>query len=90
MPKVVIVATGGTISTIRDVKSRELLGRATGKELVAAIPQAPGICDIEVVQFDNVVSMDITPPRMLEIATFLREWLADHPDRPRSGATGGG
>jgi L-asparaginase len=78
MQKVVLVATGGTISTIRDVKSRELLGRWTGEELVAAIPQARDICEVEVIQFDNVVSMDITPRRMLEIATLLRERLADH------------
>ena len=51
LPKVVIVATGGTIAMKVDPKIGGLVPAVSGEDLVAAVPGLKDIADVEVVNF---------------------------------------
>ncbi len=61
LPTVVIVATGGTIAEKIDPKTGAAIPAVTGEELVANIPELNKIANIEVVNFSNIDSSQMTP-----------------------------
>lgn len=66
--KVVVVATGGTIATLPDPRTGALVPARTGTELLVAVPEANTWADIEVIQFANVNSPNITPGDWVRLA----------------------
>jgi L-asparaginase len=74
--KVLLVATGGTVATRRDPSTYELLGRWSGQQLIDCIPGISDLCEMEICDYDNVASMEITPLRGMEIYGIIRERLS--------------
>lgn len=70
-PKVLVLATGGTIAQI-DSKEAKLLGDA----LVGAVPQLKAIADVKAEQIAQVSSPDITPEIWLKLAKRINEALS--------------
>ena len=66
-PRVQVIATGGTISNLRDS------ARLTGEELVRAIPGLDSIARISVEQFSNVSSGSITTVQWVALARRINE-----------------
>lgn len=79
-PKVVVVATGGTIVNRPDPETGALVPVGTGTELLAAVPETAEMADVEVVQFLNIKSTNITPDDWLRLSRLVGGIL----DRPES------
>lgn len=72
-PRVRLVATGGTISNRQG-------GRLTGEDLVALIPQVAEHARVEVEQYSNKASSQLTLGDYLEIARRITRRFAEQPD----------
>lgn len=75
-PKVVLVATGGTIVNRPDPATGALVPVQTGEELLASLPETVAMAEIEVVQFANVKSTNITPEDWLRLSRLVAGLLA--------------
>ena len=73
VPRVRLVATGGTISNRRG-------GRLTADELVASVPGLSGIARVEAEQFANVGSSQLTLDQWLALARRLDTLFREEPD----------
>jgi L-asparaginase len=72
-PRVRLVATGGTISNRQG-------GRLTGEDLVALIPQVSSYARVEVEQYSNKASSQLTLDDYLQIARRIGRLFAEQPD----------
>ena len=61
LPKVVVLATGGTIASTYDEEIGALRAALTGDEIVEAVEGLSEIADVSVEQIANVNSRDMTP-----------------------------
>jgi len=73
LPRVKLVATGGTISN-------RVGGRLTAAELVAMIPDVQRFARPEFEQFSNVASSEITLDQWLALSRRLNDLFATQPD----------
>jgi L-asparaginase len=73
LPRVRLVATGGTISNRNG-------GRLTAEELVAAMPGVERYVRPEAEQFANTASSELTLKQWLELARRINALLAEDPD----------
>lgn len=78
-PKVVVLATGGTIAGIGgDGKTTGYLpGILSAESLIGAVPELEDIAEIEAVQICNVNSDDITDEIWLRLADTINQMAAD-------------
>ncbi|AMY12467.1 L-asparaginase precursor [Luteitalea pratensis] len=72
LPRVRLVATGGTISNRRG-------GRLTAAEIVASVPGLADVAAVESEQFANVASAEITLDQWLALARRLNAIFRDDP-----------
>ena len=82
LPKVMVIATGGTIAG--EQQEPGTLGRyevTRGvREILAAVPALERYAQIETEQFSNVASFYITPQHWLGLAQRINTLLASRPD----------
>ncbi len=76
LPRVVVLATGGTIASTYDEEIGALRAALTGDEIVSAVPGLDEIARVSVEQIANVNSRDMTPAIWLELARRANELLA--------------
>jgi L-asparaginase len=76
LPRVVVLATGGTIASMSDPATGALRAALTGEEIVASVPGLRDIARVEVEQVANVGSMDMTPAIWLKLSRRANELLA--------------
>jgi L-asparaginase len=77
MPRVVVIATGGTIA------GRSTGGQLTGAELVAAVPELSDVARLEVEEFSRIGSSAMTPDHWLRLSRRIDEILSS--DNPPAG-----
>jgi L-asparaginase len=77
MKRVMIVATGGTVLMKYDPVTKGAVPSISGSELVAAVPELESISPVEVVEFSNVPSSNVTPQVMWKLAEVIRAYLED-------------
>ena len=80
MPRLLLVATGGTIAgsaTDTTDTSRYRAGVLSAETLLAALPEAATLAHIRAEQPFALDSKDMTPAHWLTLATLLRERLAE-------------
>jgi L-asparaginase len=70
--KVVLLATGGTISTSADKEKGGLVNKLSGEELIKGLNSD---ISVEVRNFSNVTSVYITPQIMFELAKTAQSYL---------------
>ncbi|WP_267846684.1 asparaginase [Robbsia betulipollinis] len=79
-PKVMLIATGGTIAG-RSASSTDttdyIPGQVSGKDLIDAIPEIADVARVEVRQFLNVASPDLTNVHLLDLARLVRGYAED-------------
>ena len=63
LPKIAVVATGGTIAMKLDPTTHAPVPALSGEDLVAAVPKLKDIATIEVTEFSNVPSDYMGPDR---------------------------
>lgn len=76
LPRVVVLATGGTIASTYDEEIGALRAALTGDEIVASVPGLSDIADVTVEQVANVNSRDMTPAVWLELSRRANTLLA--------------
>jgi L-asparaginase len=76
LPRVVVLATGGTIASTYDEEIGALRAALTGDEIVEAVEGLSEIADVSVEQVANVNSRDMTPEIWLRLARRANELLA--------------
>ncbi|MBN1527127.1 MAG: asparaginase [Candidatus Omnitrophica bacterium] len=77
LPKVAIVTTGGTIAEKLDPKTGGAVPAVSGKDLAEAVPGLSKVADIEVVEFSNIDSSQMTPAMWAKLSTTVDRLLAD-------------
>lgn len=68
LPRILIIATGGTIASTIKADGGALAPTLTGQELVDYVPQLADICKLDVVQPMNIDSTNMRPANWLSIA----------------------
>lgn len=71
--KVVLLATGGTISTSADKEKGGLINKLSGEDLIKGISTS---ISVEVVNFSKITSVYITPKMMFDLAKAAQSYLA--------------
>ncbi|MGH7470761.1 MAG: asparaginase [Longimicrobiales bacterium] len=77
LPRVVVLATGGTIASRVDPNTGALAPALTGADLVRAVPGLDTIARVEAEQIANVGSYDMTPEIWRRLSARANELLAD-------------
>ena len=73
-PRVVLLATGGTIAC-RPGPDGRLVPGVTPEELVASVPELEGVASIRIETLRKVSGFDMGPERMVEVAVRARDLL---------------
>jgi L-asparaginase len=76
LPKVVIVTTGGTIAE-KESAQGGAVPALTGKDLIEAVPGLSKVADVEVVNFTNIDSSQMTPQIWANLSKKVDEVLKD-------------
>lgn len=77
LPRVVVLATGGTIASTYDEEIGALRAALTGDEIVSAVEGLSEIARVSVEQVANVNSRDMTPAVWLELGRRANALLAE-------------
>jgi L-asparaginase len=77
LPKVAIVTTGGTIAEKTDPKTGGAVPAVSGNDLIEAVPGLAKIADIQVVNFSNIDSSQMTPDMWAGLSKTVDKLLAD-------------
>jgi L-asparaginase len=76
LPRVVVLATGGTIATRFDPAVGVDLGLLTGEQIVAAAPGLAEVASVDVEQISNVGSRNMTPEIWRRLSSRVNELLS--------------
>jgi L-asparaginase len=83
LPKVLVIATGGTIAGVQDAPGSlgsYRAGTLTAEQIIASVPELSKHAQIETEQFSNVPSTSITPAQWLALAKRVEKVLKDRDD----------
>jgi len=69
----VIITTGGTIAMKWDPFTNAVLPAHSGKELLAAVPEINQFADLELIEFSNIDSTEMTPAMMFQLAQLSQQ-----------------
>ncbi len=75
MKNVTVITTGGTIATKVDSETGKLVPAVTGNDLVMGIPQLANVANVDVVEFSNVSSAQITPQIVKKLGDLIESIL---------------
>ena len=78
MKRILMVATGGTIASMPEADGTGLAPALTGEELAGYVPQARGLCDLDIVQPMNIDSTNMRPSDWKRIAATIMEAYDDY------------
>ncbi|MFL5542259.1 MAG: asparaginase [Longimicrobiaceae bacterium] len=77
LPRVLLLATGGTISMKQDAQLGGAVPRLTGREILDAVPGIEQVAEMEVREFGRYPGPHMTIERMWELRAAVLEALAD-------------
>lgn len=83
LPKVLVIATGGTIAGVQDAPGSlgsYRAGTLTAEQIIASVPELTRFAQIETEQFSNVPSSSITPAQWLALSKRVEKVLKDRDD----------
>ena len=83
LPRVLIIATGGTIAGVQDTPGtlgRYRAGTLTAEQIVASVPELSKHAVVEAEQFSNVASSFITPEQWVALSRRINTVLAARPE----------
>jgi L-asparaginase len=76
LPRVALIATGGTISMQRDAERGGAVPRLTGREILDSVPGVERVARVEVYDFGTFPGPHMTVERMWELRAAIRERAA--------------
>lgn len=77
LPKIVIISTGGTIASTTDSKTNVAIPTISGKDLIAQVPEIAKIADVQVIEFSNIDSSQMTPEIWSRLSRITDKVLKD-------------
>ena len=83
LPKVLLIATGGTIAGVQDAPGSlgsYRAGTLTAEQIIASVPELSKHAQIETEQFSNVPSTSITPAQWLALSKRIEKVLKERDD----------
>jgi L-asparaginase len=75
MKKLLIITTGGTIAMKRDAATHAISPATSGKELLASVPEIQKHVQVELIEFSNIDSSDMTPEMMFRLAKLVKNHI---------------
>jgi L-asparaginase len=80
LPKVAIIATGGTIAMKKDVASGGVVPKVSGEGLVSSIPELKELAEFEVKEYrgGKIASENMTPTDWINVAKLVQSYI-DNP-----------
>ncbi|HDP99720.1 MAG TPA: asparaginase [bacterium] len=75
MKKLLMITTGGTIAMKRDVQSRTIVPAASGQQLIDSVPEIRDYAALELSEFSNIDSSEMTPELMFELSCLIRRQI---------------
>ena len=82
-PRVLVIATGGTIAGVQDAPGtigQYRSGALTAEQILASVPQVAQFAQVETQQFSNVPSSLISPAQWIALARRIDEALRSRPE----------
>ena len=82
-PRLLVIATGGTIAGMQDAPGttgQYHAGTLTAEQILASVPQVAQFAQVETQQFSNVPSALISPAQWIALARRIDEALRSRPD----------
>ena len=82
-PKVLIIATGGTIAGAQEqpgTTGAYRAGSLTAEQIIASVPELPRYAEVESEQFSNVASTAITPAQWIALSRRINKVLSERKD----------
>ncbi len=76
MKKILFIATGGTIAC--SPTEHGLSPKASGNELISALPELTGLCEINSVQLFSLDSTNMSPHEWTELANVIQRSYSDY------------
>lgn len=73
MKNILIITTGGTIAMKRDEISNSMLPAGSGNELIKSVPEIKNYANVQLVEFSNIDSSDMTPSMMFDLAQLIKK-----------------
>ncbi|HEX8693889.1 MAG TPA: asparaginase [Longimicrobium sp.] len=80
LPRVLLLATGGTISMRRDAQAGGAIPQLSGREILDAVPGIERVAQVEVREFGRYPGPHMTPERMWELRAAILDALAEGVD----------
>ncbi len=80
LPRIVLIATGGTISMRRDVDTGRMIPLLSGTEILEHVPDHAIVGDVTVHDFGRFPGPHMTIERMWDLRSVILELLADGAD----------
>ena len=78
MKKLLVITTGGTIAMKFDPISDSFVPAKTGKELLDSVPEIKKIARLELVEFSNIDSSEMTPEMMFQLTQMINKHITRH------------
>jgi len=75
LKKILVITTGGTIAMKWDPFTDAILPARSGKELIDSVPQIKSIADLELIEFSNIDSTEMTPRMMFQLSHVIRQHI---------------
>ena len=85
-PKVLVIATGGTIAGVQDAPGtlgRYRAGTLTAEQIITSVPELSRYAQVEAEQFSNVASTYITPEQWVALSKRINTVLRERRDGRR-------
>ncbi len=82
-PKVLVIATGGTIAGSQDqpgTTGAYRAGSLSAEQIIASVPELPRYAEVESEQFSNVASTAITPAQWVALSRRINKVLSERKD----------
>jgi L-asparaginase len=76
LPRISLITTGGTISMRYDPQLGGPVPAVSGDELIHMVPGLDDVARVELIEFSNVPSCHLTPERIFELCSLVRDTLA--------------
>lgn len=83
LPKVMIIATGGTIAGVQDDPenpSRYRAGSLSAEQIIASVPGLEDVAQVEAEQFSNIPSTQIKPADWVRLSSRISTLLGERDD----------
>ncbi|TDX51689.1 asparaginase [Orenia marismortui] len=76
MKKIKVITTGGTIAMGEDQNTHQIVPKLSGKDLLNSVPELNNIAELDLIQYSNLDSSQLTPKMILELSKLVKKALA--------------